>query len=578
MKSLHYVIENEILMKEWDYEKNDPLLLDPTKIGLKSHKKVWWKCSNGHSWLAMISNRSTHGRSCPYCSHQLPIPGETDFASLYPSLVKEWHPTKNGELKPDEVMPGTHKKVWWICAKGHEWKAEIKSRTTGVGCPYCANKKVLKGFNDLETINPALASEWHPTKNGNLKADAVTPNSGKRVWWICTKGHEWKSAVYNRTEGNGCPKCADILRTSFPEQAIFYYIKQVFPDAVNGYKGIFSSSMELDIFIPSLKVGIEYDGKRYHSSSKNQIRDSRKYEICKENGIALIRVREMSRYTPILLCDHKIEIPEASDDYLNWAIHNLCYHLGKSVIPDVCRDRKEILAYLNSRNVSLALVYPDISSEWDYEANYPLVPENFPPHSNEKVFWKCRKCAYVWEASIGDRTRHDSTGCPNCAKLRASKTRIINKISRQGSFAAVFPDLLGDWNYEKNLNVSPESLTAGSGKKVWWKCHVCNYSWSTSIGHRVSGEGCPYCNHRVVISGKNDLASLKPELLNEWDYEKNSKIGLFPDLISVGSGKKAFWKCFVCGHEWSAVIASRVKGHGCPNFRNHKKTVSEKKR
>lgn len=100
--------------------------------------------------------------------------------------------------------------------------------------------------------------------------------------------------------------------------------------------------MELDIFIPSLNVGIEYDGRVYHTDSKIQIRDSQKYKICKEHGILLIRIREMSNYMPLLLCDRKIEIPDASDKYLNWAINNLCYHLGKNVMSDVRKDRKEI--------------------------------------------------------------------------------------------------------------------------------------------------------------------------------------------------------------------------------------------
>ncbi len=413
-KPEHYILENPMLMAEWDYEKNNELSLDPSSLGTNSHTKVWWKCANGHSWCAMISNRSLHNRGCPYCAHQLPIPGETDFATLYPDLVKEWHPTKN-QIKPSEIMPGTHKKVWWKCAKGHEWCAEVKSRVAGVGCPFCNNKKVLKGFNDLETLNPELAKEWHPSKNGILTPADVTASSGKSVWWQCKYGHEWKASVCNRKAGRGCPQCADMLRTSFPEQAIFYYIKKEFPDAVNGYKDIFSSSMELDIFIPSLKVGIEYDGKVYHSNSNNQLRDSRKYSICKENGITLIRVREMTAYTPILMCDHKIEIPEASDEYLNWAINNLCFHLGRIVLPDVRRDRWEILSYLHERKTSLASEYPDIACEWDYPSNSPLIPENFPPHSNEKVFWKCKKCGYVWSASIGDRTRKNGTGCPKCA-------------------------------------------------------------------------------------------------------------------------------------------------------------------
>ena len=151
-----------------------------------------------------------------------------------------------------------------------------------MGCPYCANKLVYRGYNDLATTHPELAAEWHPTKNENLTPQDITFGSGKKVWWQCKNNHEWEASVDNRTKGRGCPVCSSRRRTSFPEQAIYYYIKKAFPDAQNGYKEIFNqTSMELDIYIPTIKVGIEYDGRRYHSQTSNRIRDSRKYKICR---------------------------------------------------------------------------------------------------------------------------------------------------------------------------------------------------------------------------------------------------------------------------------------------------------
>ena len=127
-----------------------------------------------------------------------------------PELAKEWHPTLNGDLTPDMVTKGSNKKVWWKCKQGHEWQAAISSRSNGVGCPYCSNKKVLKGYNDLETTNPELAKEWHPIKNGTLKPEMVTRGNNKKVWWLCRQGHEWQARINNRTSSNhtGCPYCA----------------------------------------------------------------------------------------------------------------------------------------------------------------------------------------------------------------------------------------------------------------------------------------------------------------------------------------------------------------------------------
>ena len=84
----------------------------------------------------------------------------------------------------------------------------------------------------------------------------VFPNSNIKVWRKCKLcGHEWKAAVHSRNRGVGCPRCAFRTHTSFPEQVVYYYIKQVYADAINGYKNIEAQEMELDIYIPSQKNG-----------------------------------------------------------------------------------------------------------------------------------------------------------------------------------------------------------------------------------------------------------------------------------------------------------------------------------
>ena len=133
------------------------------------------------------------------------------LASEYPNLAKEWHPTQNGTLRPTDVTAGSHKTVWWICNKGHEWMAPIHNRTlAGSKCPYCSNRKVLRGFNDLASTNPIVASDWNYEKNNGLLPTMITSGSNKKVWWKCSLGHEWQAAVVERAErGTGCPYCAN---------------------------------------------------------------------------------------------------------------------------------------------------------------------------------------------------------------------------------------------------------------------------------------------------------------------------------------------------------------------------------
>ena len=115
----------------------------------------------------------------------------------------------DGMLTPKNVNGGSHLKVWCLCEKGHEWQADVNNRVMkNIGCPICSRKKVLAGFNDLGTLMPELVAEWHPIKNGALKASDVRPGSNKKAWWLCPVcGHEWQAVINSRSQGHGCPNC-----------------------------------------------------------------------------------------------------------------------------------------------------------------------------------------------------------------------------------------------------------------------------------------------------------------------------------------------------------------------------------
>ena len=205
-----YLSENPKLVSEWHPTKNNGL--KPEDFSEYSHKKVWWKCPKGddHEWQATIANRSG-GKGCPFCSGRK-VGKSNNLQTLNPELASEWHPKKNGDSKPEDFTLGSGKKVWWQCPKGedHEWKATIGNRTgLGRGCPICAGQKVSKK-NNLLARNPKVASEWHPTKNGDLRPENFRPFSNKKIWWKCHKGdeHEWQTSVAKRFNGSCCPFCA----------------------------------------------------------------------------------------------------------------------------------------------------------------------------------------------------------------------------------------------------------------------------------------------------------------------------------------------------------------------------------
>ena len=127
--------------------------------------------------------------------------------TVNPELARQWHPTKNGPLTPKDVTPGSKRNAWWVCRKGHAWRAQISNRSKGHGCPYCAGRAVCDD-NCLQTTNPELSKQWHPSKNGNLTPRDVAPYSDKKAWWICERGHEWNALISNRARGRGCPYCS----------------------------------------------------------------------------------------------------------------------------------------------------------------------------------------------------------------------------------------------------------------------------------------------------------------------------------------------------------------------------------
>jgi len=133
----------------------------------------------------------------------------TEAIEIFPE--KEWHPTLNGKLKPENFTYGQHEKVWWQCIKcDDEWDARIFNRAIhGHGCPYCSGKRVSER-NSLAINCSDLAKEWHDEKNGTLKPNDVSYGSNKKVWWQCSRcDREWEAYIYKRTkDGHGCPYCS----------------------------------------------------------------------------------------------------------------------------------------------------------------------------------------------------------------------------------------------------------------------------------------------------------------------------------------------------------------------------------
>lgn len=352
-KSLYdFCIEREEfdLLVQWDKQKNGTFT--PKNIKKGSHRKVWWKCPLGHSWQAVVYTRTGQYSGCPFCAGKLLPPSGKNLADAYPELAKEWHPTKNVGLTPRGVAPGSHQRVWWQCEKGHEWIAQIKSRAQGARCPICSNKKVQAGINDLATTHPAIAAQWHETKNGALTPRTVVYGSSRKVWWQCEKGHEWQAPVVSRTSmGNGCPVCAG---------------KVVLP-GVND--------------LASQKPHIAF---QWHPT---------------KNGTLTPRdVTPYSNKYVWWLCEKGYEYRTA-----------IAYRAQSETDCPYCKNRK-VLPGFND----LETLEPKLAAQWHPELNQPLTPRMVTVGSSKKVWWQCAD-GHVWKAVIYSRTGDKKCGCPICS-------------------------------------------------------------------------------------------------------------------------------------------------------------------
>ena len=275
----------------------------------------------------------------------------------FPEIAQEWDEERNGRLTPDKITSGSDLKVWWKCKKGHNYKANIGSRTRQKsGCPYCSGRMAIPGKNDLATLRPDLVSEWNIEKNGIVTPSTLTCFSNKRVWWKCSKGHEWKTS----------PSCR-----------------------------------------------------------------------CRDNG------------------------------------SNCPYCSGNMVI---------------SGENDLATLYPNLLEEWNFDKNGKLTPHKVAAQSNKRVWWKCLK-GHEWQAPISRRTTQGSR-CPFCYGHKV--------IKGENDLATTHPLIIEEWNYEKNGSTLPTDVMAGSSRKVWWKCSK-GHEWQAFIYNRTGrGDSCPICSGHIV--------------------------------------------------------------------------------
>ncbi|WP_280343408.1 zinc-ribbon domain-containing protein [Nocardia abscessus] len=544
------------LRDQWHPTKNDGL--SPYDVKPMSDRKVWWICSKKHEWDAVVGSRS-NGTGCPICSGKRVMVGVNDLATLNPGLAAQWHVEKNGTLSPSAVRPMSHRKVWWLCSGGHEWEDSIAHRSNGRGCRYCARKDVNRGINDLVTVNPELAAQWHSERNGNLHPHDFLPGSGKKVWWICHRGHEWESVIVHRNNGVGCPYCAG-------------------QRSIDGENDLATVDPELAAqWHPKLNEDLRPCDVMRFSHHKVWWICSRGHE-----WQSTVLNRSMGNNCPFC------SLQGTSEQEIRLKCELIAAGISIS-------DRRTSITTARNRQVRADIVCPEwnVVIEWD----------GYRFHSGEDAFLRdCRQSEYLLDAGwrvVRVRQGLPVTSLDDCVvpKLHIHRSKevvdlVLTHLDRLGftaphlheylrsqdlwasaqaddelvkiratSLATERPEIASEWHPTKIGETRPEHVAPAANRAVWWQCRQ-GHEWRMLVSNRTTkGQRCPYCSGKRILPGVTDLASTNPRLAQEWHPTKNNQ--LKPTDVKRQSNRKAWWVC-TQGHEWEARIYSRDNGHGCP--------------
>jgi uncharacterized protein involved in tolerance to divalent cations len=442
----------------------------------------------------------------------------------YDILLKEFHPTLNGELKLTDFAPFSNKKVWWTCdvADDHVWDAIIASRVSGRNCPCCDGKKIVLS-NCLATKNPELAKEWHKTKNLPLTPFDVFSGGHKKYWWKCSVAddHEWDATIYERINGHGCSCCcgqkvvlSNCLATLYPNLA-----KEWHPTKNNGLTPFdFTISSDKKVWWTCDKV----DDHEWVSTIDNRVKGNgcsccygRKAVL--SNCLATINpdLSKEWNYTknfPLTPFDvfsggHKKywwKCDKADDHEWEATISNRNRINGGGC--SCCSGHKTVLSNC------LATTHPNDAKQWHPTKNFPLTPFDVSG-GHKKYWWKCDVADdHEWQATINKKTRSESGGCSCCTG---------QKVVLSNCLATTHPETSKQWHPTKNFPLTPFDVTFGSGKKVWWKCDN-KHEWIATIYSMVKsvilgGNGCSLC---YDSNGERKIKNILNGMNIDYEVEK----------------------------------------------------------
>jgi len=477
---------------------------------------------------------------------------ERSLAVVDPEVAAQLHSTRNGPLDVRGVSAGSRIRLWWECPAGHDWQATVTDRTRGTGCPSCAGRLPTPDTS-LAARNPALAAQWHTTRNAPLTPADVLPFSGRRVWWQCSRGHAWEARVSSRTAGSGCPDCPRIptgttLLTGYPDLAAQWdsTANGELTDAVTGgsRRQVGWRCGHGHRWVARVQARTVGQGRPYCAGRR----------ATPDTSVAARYPQLMAEWADDLNGDlDPATVLPGSSRRVWWRCTRDPIHVWEVRVTDrTCRSTG--CPFCTGRRVtperSLAGVHPEVAAEWDPTRNDNRGPDTVAAGSPARAWWRC-PAGHSWEAQIASRTT-GGCGCPYCVGRRATPAT---------SLAATHPALAKQWDRIRNGDLTAAAVRPGSKTAVWWRCPA-GHCWQAPIVRRSRvNSGCPTC----TVRGRHgrQLAATRPNLAAQWSDPLN---GGGPGTITTGSHLKAWWVCPADPtHLWRTAVGNRVRGNtGCP--------------
>ncbi|MCP5105014.1 MAG: zinc-ribbon domain-containing protein [bacterium] len=339
-----------------------------------------------------------------------------------PELAAQWHPTKNEILSPEDVPPRAFLHAWWQCPKGHEYIATVSDRSKGAGCPHCKRRgrgvQVTEKYN-LAALHPDSAQLWHPTKNAPIKPHEVLPASSRRVWWQCENGHEWVDSIANVRKSPLCSRC---YQKKAPKD---YNLAVVFPHLAAEWHPTKNGDLDPARITPKggrivwwqCAKGHEWKARILHRARGNcNCPYCNKRKPSPEYNLAVVQPGAARMWHPTKNGTlDPTEFTPGSIKNMWWQCEIDKNHEWESTILEM--KRRPLCPYCSGIHPSvrnLQVQNPALAKQWHPHKNGGLTPGKVTPHCNQKVWWICDK-GHEFQATVGNRNRVKSRGCPFCA-------------------------------------------------------------------------------------------------------------------------------------------------------------------